>query len=193
MENHKTREELATGLVEEFKKAVKASGEDVTDTLFELSIDHKPAKDDEEEDDIDMAFNMRGYDDVFVGLLTAHLMANPKDADDFIEAVRGLGDDETIQGIDVENQNHTFKLKLTVDEDLNPTVEFKDVTTGRLGVAMYILHEEASAEAVMKVRDVLVGVRDKFEEGLLLTGEREPELKDVLRQVIETLGKDVAE
>ena len=193
MENHKTREELATGLVEEFKKAVKASGEDVTDTLFELSIDHKPAKDDEEEDDIDMAFNMRGYDDVFVGLLTAHLMANPKDADDFIEAVRGLGDDETIQGIDVENQNHTFKLKLTVDEDLNPTVEFKDVTTGRLGVAMYILHEEASAEAVMKVRDVLVGVRDKFEEGLLLTGEREPELKDALRQIIELLGKDVAE
>lgn len=193
MENHKTREELATGLVEEFKKAVKASGEDVTDTLFELSIDHKPAKDVEEEDDIDMAFNARGYDDVFVGLLTAHLMANPKDADDFLEAVRGLGDDETIKAIDVENQNHTFKLKLTVDEDLNPTVEFKDVTTGRLGVAMYILHEEANEWAVMKVRDVLVGVRDKFEEGLLLTGEREPEFKDVLRQVIETLGKGVAE
>ena len=193
MEKYMTREEIATGLVEEFKKAAKASGEDVTDTLFELSIDHKPAKDGEEEDDINMAFNVRGYDDVFVGLLTAHLMANPKDADDFLEAVRGLGDEETIQGIDVESQNHTFKLKLTVDEDLNPTVEFKDVTTGRLGVAMYILHEEYSPKAVMKVRDVLVGVRDKFEEGLLLTGEREPELKDALRQIIELLGKDVAE
>ena len=193
MEKYMTREEIATGLVEEFKKAAKESGEDLTDTLFELSIDHKPAKDDEEEDDINMAFSVTGYGTVFVGLLTAHLMANPKDADDFLEAVRGLGDDETIQGIDVENQNHTFKLKVTVDEDLNPTVEFKDVTTGRLGMAMYILHNEASAEAVMKVRDILVGVRDKFEEGLLLTGEREPELKDVLRQVIETLGKDVAE
>lgn len=183
-----TKQGLSKGLMEALKTQSIEQGIDVRDTHFKLSVEDKVGE------DYTTSATYVGFEPVIFGAMTAALMLDDAKAEVFLDVMDKMGDPEDHIDFDkLDEVDVSFNLELKIGQDYSAEFTMDNLSVEGLSCALQSLYEEGSDERVMTFVSALMGTKHKYEEGLILTGDREPSMGDLIRRIAEGLAEDTLE
>ena len=181
---HMTKAELAEKLMTTMKEQADAQGVDLSDTHYKIGV----------EDELGVGVKTLGeyvgYPEAIIAAMTAGLMLDDAKAKVFVDTLDAMAEPEKNIDFDAVIENDvSFLIEVKIGEGFTPELTVEGLTPGGLGVAMQVIHENGGTDAVNTMIGILIGARDKYLDGLILTGDREPDFGHILQEIVTKIAK----
>ena len=181
---HMTKAQLAEKLMASMKEQADEQGIDLSDTHYKLGI----------EDELGVGVRTLGdyigFAPAIITAMTAGLMLDDAKAKVFVDTLDAMAEPEkNIDFEEVITTDVSFLIEVKISEDFKPELTVEGLTPGGLGVAMHSIHDQGGDDNVSTMVGVLIGARDKYLDGLILTGDREPDFGHMLQEIVTKIAK----